>query len=281
MISETINKIVAEPIMEYYGFSKLPFPKIADPRQAFLYPEYVKKIKHLEQILLTREIGVVVGEAGTGKTSLFFSFKNAAIEQSFRVIEVLEPSQKKRELYRSISQGLGVNVTVQGADALKVVNLMKYSYLESNRPNLLLIDEAHNLSVQCLEELRIMTNLTTRNEPLLALVLFGQPLLASNLKSPAMLSLAQRIHVWQTMNCLNNEDALGYIDWQLNKSGGNNTIFTEGTKKMLVRRAKGNARMIGRISWECLYQGFVDQVETITEEFFSFVCQNLPPHLVN
>ena len=77
-----------------------------------------------------------------------------------------------------------------------MVDLLTYSYLESNRPNLILIDEAHVLTSTCLNELRLLTNATGKNEAVITLVLLGQPSLATTLKLPALIPLAQRIGAW-------------------------------------------------------------------------------------
>ncbi|NSW92717.1 MAG: AAA family ATPase [Firmicutes bacterium] len=88
---------------------------------------------------------------------------------------------------------MGVNTSWFGADAMKVADLLTYSYTESNRPNLLLIDEAHILTPQCLNELRLLTNAAVKHEAVITMILFGQPSLATTLKLPAMIPLAQRI----------------------------------------------------------------------------------------
>lgn len=275
----SVPEIIAEPILEWFGFSQLPFPKHLKVDQIFQYSSYKQILMHLNQVLLTSEIGVVIGETGTGKTTLISSFKEEAIEKMYRVIEVKEPPTKKRELYKSISQAMGVNVTVQGADVFKVLDLLKFSFLESQRTNLLIIDEAHLLSKIYLNELRILTNSVIKNKPILALVLFGQPSLGVILKDPELIDLAQRILVWTTMNCLEEKDSLGYLDWHLKIANTSAEVFTNGAKALLVRRAKGNPRMISHLGWECLYRGYVDQAKTITEELVSFVFKNLGPHL--
>ncbi len=275
----SVETIMQEPILQWYGFSSIPFPKHVSTKNIFQYPYFKQILKHLEQVLLTGEIGVVIGETGTGKTTLLSQFITHSLDRMYRVIKVNEPPTKTRELYKSISKGMGVNVSVQGADVLKVVDLLKYSYLEFNRPHVLLIDEAHLLSITCLNELRILTNKVVQDQPILSLVVFGQPFLASMLQSPELTALAQRIHVWTTLNCLKEENALEYLQWHLNIAGSTEEIFTSGAKVLVVRRAKGNPRLIGRISWDCLYQGYIDETKVITEELVSHVCKNLGPHL--
>ncbi len=275
-----VGTIMQEAILQWYGLSDAPFPKHVPAKKVFYYDNFKQVLHRLDQVLLTGEIGVVIGEAGTGKTTLLSQFITHSLEQMYRVILIHEPPTKKRELYKSISKGMGVNVSVQGADALKVVDLLKYSYLEFNRPHVLLIDEAHLLSTICLNELRILTNRVVQDQPILSLVLFGQPFLASMLQSPELSAFAQRIHVWTTITCLKEEDALEYLQWQLKVAGSTEEIFKPGALLLVVRKAKGNPRLICRLCWECLNQGYTDESKVITEELVSHVFKNkLGPHL--
>jgi len=276
-----VDEMVTREFLEYWGMDKIPFPKVVDPGNTFLNTGMDKALKRLNQLLVTREIGVVIGEAGTGKSTLIDIFLSRISSTRYKIISVPVPQNKPRELYRSISAAMGVNTSWFGADALKVVDLLTYSYIESNRPNLLLIDEAHILTPVTLNELRLLTNTKVKNEPLITLVLFGQPSLSSTLKLPAMIPLAQRVGAWIVLGVLTEEESIQYIDWQMKNAGAQREIFLPAAKKAVFRRAQGNPRMINRLGWECLNQGCLDGVEVITEELFAYVCKNLGPHLGN
>jgi type II secretory pathway predicted ATPase ExeA len=277
----TIDEMAAKEFLTYWGMSKMPFPKVVDPQNSFLNSRTAQALKRLSQLLYTREIGVVIGEAGNGKSTLIDIFISQISSTRYKIIYIPVPQNKSRELYRSISAAMGVNTSWFGADALKVVDLLTYSYIESNRPNLILIDEAHILSPAVLNELRLLTNTKVKNEPLITLMLFGQPSLASTLKLPTMIPFAQRIGAWLTLGVLSEEESMQYIQWQIQSTGSDREIFLPSAQKAIYRRSQGNLRMINRLGWECLNQGCLDGVEVITEELFSFVCKNLGPHLGN
>ena len=202
-ISNTIDELVMREFMDYWGIQRLPFPKVSQPGSAFTDKRLEVNLTKLKQLLCTRETGVVVGEAGVGKTTLLEMFLNQVSITRYRLIHISIPQSKPRELYRSIASAVGVNTSWFGADAMKVADLLTYSYIESNRPNLILIDEAHILTYQCLNELRLLTNATVKHEPIITMILFGQPSLSTTLKLPAMIPLAQRIGTWITMEGLN------------------------------------------------------------------------------
>lgn len=276
-----VEELTTNLFLEHWGFSSLPFPKVVRPEEAFLARQLEAALSRLHQLLATREIGVVVGEAGTGKSTLGDLFLTKISVTRYRVIYLPLPQTKTRELYRAIATELGANPSWFGADAFKVLNLLTHSYLESTRPNLLLIDEAHLLPPACLNELRLLTNAQVKHEPLVTLILFGQPALASTLKLPAMIPLAQRIGTWVSLTGMDEEETINYIDWQIEKAGGKTEIFPLATKKALFRRSQGVPRLVNRLAWESLNQGCLDGARVITEELFAQVCKTLGPHLGN
>ncbi len=280
-VSNTIDELVMRKFTDYWGMQKLPFPKISQPGSAFTDKMLEGNLTKLKQLLYTRETGVVVGEAGMGKTTLLEMFLSQVSVTRYRLIHIPIPQSKPRELYRSIASAVGVNTSWFGADAMKVANLLTYSYMESNRPNLLLIDEAHILTCQCLDELRLLTNATVKHEPIITMLLFGQPSLSTTLKLPAMIPLAQRIGTWITMEGLNENETGEYIDWHMKISGCNEEVFPLATKKAIYRRSQGIPRMINRLALECLNEACIDEAKVITEELFAKVCKNLGPHLSN
>jgi len=276
-----VDELTMKEFLDHWGMEHLPFPKTVDPAQLFLNERFQRALRQLMHPLNTREIAVVIGEAGSGKTSLLDLLMSSISSTRYKIIHLPVPLNKPRELYRSIAAAMGVNTTWFGADVLKVVDLMSYSYIESNRPCLVLLDEAHLLTPATLNELRLLSNTKVKNDPILALMLFGQPTLASTLKLPAMIPLAQRIGAWINLAPFTEEECMQYIDWHLNKAGSQREVFSLAARKAIFRFSLGNPRMINRLAWECLNQGCLDGAEIITEEILAYVCKNIGPHLGN
>lgn len=280
MTTHYLEDLTTRTLLEYWELSKLPFPKLSQPNDAFMNPNFKYALARLEQVLDTKEVGVVVGEAGTGKTTLLRYFTDRISANRYRLIHLPAPHSKPRELYRAISSALGINISLMGADALKVTDLLTYAFAESSRSNIMIVDEAHCMSPTCLNELRLLTNSVVKNEPLLTVVLFGQPSLGSTLKLPSMIPLAQRINSWVTLNALTEEEGNGYIDHQMLIAGQKEEIFSPGSKKAITRRAQGNPRLINRLCWESLNQGCLDGAKTVTEQVVEYVAKKQLPHLL-
>jgi len=278
--SSEIGDNVVGDFLEYWGFEKMPFPKNISPENAFEDIRTQLKLQKLKQVLATGEIGVVSAEVGAGKSTLLEIFLNQVSTSQYRVIHLSRPQAKPRELYRSIAEGMGIDTALMGADSMKVGNWLTNSYLESTRPNLLIIDEAHTMTPQSLNELRLLSNSSVNHQPILTLLLFGQPLLTSTLKSPALIPFVQRVGVWLSLEGLDIEQTQKYIEHQLSIAGqGDNIIFPDITKRAIFRKTQGIPRIINRICLECLYEGAINGVKVIEEDLFIKVCKDLAPNL--
>lgn len=277
--NETMD-VVMRDFLAYWNFEKMPFPKIIAPEHAYEDLRIGDRLRRLNQVLATGEIGIVAGEVGMGKSTLREIFLHQVAISRYRVVDIPIPQAKPRELYRSIAQGMGIDTALMGADAMKVSNWLIHSYVESSRPNLLLIDEAHILTPQALNELRLLSNASVKHQPIVTLVLFGQPLLCSTLKAPALIPFVQRVGVWLTMEGFSQEQTGKYIDWQLKQAGfQGDEIFPEITQKAIHRKSQGIPRIINRICSECLHEAALRDTKLVTEDLFIQVCKNLAPNL--
>ena len=182
-MNTAVDEMVTKRFLDYWEFTSLPFPKVVDPSSTFLSGHHENTLLRLTQLLHTREVGVVIGEAGYGKSTIIDIFLSQLSSSRYKIIRIENPQNKPREMYRGISSAMGVN------------------------------------SPAMLNELRLLTDTKVKNEPLITLMLFGQPALASTLKLPAMVPLAQRIGAWITLKPMTEEESLNYIDWHVKNAG--------------------------------------------------------------
>jgi general secretion pathway protein A len=136
---------------------------------------------------------------------------------------------------------------------------------ENKRNTILIIDEAQNLSVQVLEELRMLSNLETRNRKLLQIMLVGQPELETILNLRELRQLRQRIPLLFRIPVLTHDDISKYIDYRLKIAGrGNRTPhFTNDSIEEIYHYSKGIPRLINVLCDRVLLVGYVSNVRTI------------------
>jgi general secretion pathway protein A len=178
---------------DFFGLNDLPFRLTPDPRYLFLSPKHAEALAHL-RLGLTESSGFVciTGDIGTGKTTLLRTFL-AELGEDVSAAYVFNPALSARELLQRINHELGVPTTGSEMELVDALNAHLLAQRRAGRLSVVVVDEAQALSVQLLEQLRLLSNLETTTEKLLRLVLVGQPQLRSLLVDPELAQLNQRI----------------------------------------------------------------------------------------
>ena len=271
----------------HFGLRTKPFGLSPDPR--FLY----QKASHREALASLiygiherRGFIALVGEVGTGKTTLV----NALLDlfnYNMRTILISHSTLNREELLSMVLHQLDVQQPMHrnrirgdndfwaedGLSHLTRVEMLHrfYRFIRSEKaahrpPPLLLIDEAQNLSLDVLEEIRLLTNLETAQEKLLQVVLVGQPELEHKLSSQRLRALRQRIAVYSKLEPLTLEETMEYVIHRMQTVGGNaRDIFNSDALKAIYRASSGIPRVINLICEQCLVNTFGAGEERIDE----------------
>lgn len=259
----------------YYSLREKPFSLSSDPR--FLYPS-PSHAPAFDQLLagIRRREGLIVlsGEIGTGKTTLCRAVLEHLDRRTFSTF-VPDPFVSREDLLKMLLVDFGV-MSVDDVKSGRLRNASRpelsyplYEFLNSLVPlqafAVLVIDEAQNLPLPLLEEIRILSDLEGR-EKLLQVVLIGQPELRSNLKLPQMRQVDQRVSVRCELAPLKRAEVHGYVDWRLNVAAGgacDGVRFTPTALDLVHRASAGVPRLINRICDRALHQGYTCEVNTI------------------
>ena len=229
----------------FYGLREKPFSLSADPRFLFRSPAHGPAFDEILAGIHRREgLIVLTGEIGTGKTTLCRSVLQHLDRRTFAAF-VADPFVSREDLLKTLLVDFGVisigDLTrgrFNGASRSDL-SYPLYEFLDSLVPlqafAVLVIDEAQNLSLPLLEEIRILSELECR-EKLLQVVLVGQPELRSSLRLPEMRQVDQRVSVRCELTALDAADVAGYVGHRLNVAGcGESRV--EFTKPALEARA--------------------------------------------
>src|SRR5712664_4998578 len=218
----------------YYGFSEKPFSLTPDPKYLYRSESHANAFDLLQYAIRRREGFVVVtGDIGTGKTTLCRALLEQIDRRTFTAL-VLNPFLTEEDLLKRILQDFGV-ISREEARAGRLAGVTKqelidtlYDFLLSLIPlkasAVLIIDEAQNLPLPVLEQIRILSNLETDKEKLLQIILVGQLNLRPLLRSPEMRQLDQRVSIRYQLDPLDEEGVASYIAHRLTVAGGSGAV---------------------------------------------------------
>ena len=262
----------------YYGLKEKAFSLSADPRFLFRSPEHAPAFEELLSGIRRREgLITLTGEIGTGKTTLIRSVLQQLDRRTFSAF-VPDPFVSREDLLKMLLVDFGVvsvadlkRGTLSGASRPDL-SYPLYEFLDSLVPlqafAVLIIDEAQNLPLPLLEEIRILSDLEGR-EKLLQVVLVGQPELRGHLKLPEMRQVDQRVSVRCELTPLKREGVADYIQHRLRiaSEGTAHVEFAAEAIDAIYEGSRGTPRLINLICDRSLQRGFSARVGRIEPQF--------------
>jgi general secretion pathway protein A len=251
----------------YYGFSEKPFSLTPDPKYLYRSESHGNAFDLLQYAIGRREGFVAItGDIGTGKTTLCRALLEQIDRKTFSAL-VLNPFLTEEELLKRILQDFGV-VSREEAKAGRLAAATKQELIDAlydfllglvalNANAVLIIDEAQNLPMPVLEQVRILSNLETDKEKLLQIILVGQLDLQTLLRAPALRQLDQRISIRYELQPLDRDAVAAYIAHRLTIAGATASVsFTSEAIDAVYRFSIGIPRLINLICDRALLAGF-------------------------
>jgi general secretion pathway protein A len=251
---------------DFYGFKELPFNVTPDPRFLYRSASHRDALAYVTYGVFQRKGFIAVtGEVGVGKTTVVGAFVDL-FQPSLEVAFVFSTKFPFEQLFYLICKDFGLEVEGKNkAQMLLALNDFLIKQNENNRNSVLIIDEAHNLSPDVLEELRMLSNLETRDRKLLQIMLVGQPELEAILNMNEMRQLRQRIPGICRISMLNRQDVENYIRCRLDIAGGGNggAHFTADSLDEIYQYSAGIPRLINILCDRALLIGYVSNTRAI------------------
>ena len=254
---------------DFFALTQKPFSITSNPSFLFLSHRHREALAHLTYGIKER-LGFIeiTGEVGTGKTTLCRALLNQLDERT-KTAFIFNSSLSGSQLMQTIVDDLGIKTTQRSKGGLfSELNKFLIEQLALGNNVVLIVDEAQNLSVKLLEQVRMLSNLESENEKLLQIVLVGQPELREKLASPALRQLRQRIAVRYHIEALNQEEVGQYIRHRLTLAGANGSapLFEEPAVAAIYEYSKGIPRLINMVCNKALLTGFVMEDRRISQE---------------
>lgn len=233
----------------YFGFAKLPFEANYEREFLFLSEGHQEVLAALVYFIKAKKaFAMVCGDVGTGKTMLIHCFLHA-LPESVRPIVVANPFVSSMDLLRYVARALHLPERQEGI--LELSDRVKEALLETRSRGeqvVLIVDEAHLLSEQSLEEIRLLSNLETPEQKLLQILLVGQHELSHKVDRPALRPLRQRININRVLSPLSPSEARQYVDHRLKKVGSSfDACFAPNCPALLYKLTGGVPRRLNQL----------------------------------
>ena len=252
--------------LDYYGLTRHPFDLVPDPEMVYLSDSHEEALAVLRYGIMDQKGFVLVyGDVGTGKTTVIQTLLTY-LPPTCHYCLLSNPNLSADELFFYISNRLALGKYTGN----KAEFLLRFSnFLDVCRGNgenvALVVDEAHCLSLELLEEIRLLSN-QGMNEGRLSVLLVGQPEISRLLDHDRMLPLRQRISVSFELVPLSRKEVGSYIRLRLLKSGAEHLMFNEEAISLVARKSKGVPRLINLLCDNALLTGYSMNEPLITRE---------------
>ena len=272
--------------LEHFGFSEAPF-KIT-PHTEFFFAG-ANRGETLDALIYTITSGEgmvkVTGEVGAGKTMLCRVLMER-LPKTVETIYLAVPSLSRDELLAVIAGDLGIDT--QGGNTTKLVRALQERLIgihADGKQVVALIDEAHAMPLETLEQIRLLSNLETSHDKLMQIVLFGQPELDQHLSLPNMRQLKERITHSFNLLPLPARDIKDYLNFRVRAAGYKGPdLFSTGSIKLIAEASEGLTRRINIYADKTLLAAFASGTHTVTEDHVRAAIsdtQILPPQTGN
>ena len=254
--------------LTFYGLAEKPFNATPDPRFLYMTPGHREALAQLLYGVQERKgFIVLVGKVGTGKTTLLHALWQRLKEQSAMSF-VVNSTLPFDGLLEYVLADLGITSAGESrAQRLIALNSFLIKREREGQNTVLIIDEAQNLDVATLEQIRLLSNFETPTSKLLQILLVGQPELKSRLDLPELRQLKQRVGLRCHIPPLTLEETRAYIRTRLRIAGARDLgLFTDSAVDRISAYAGGIPRLINTVCDHCLLFGYTDQQRRIDRQ---------------
>ncbi len=237
----------------HFGFARTPFTKSVPADKLFERAAHAEAVARVHYCINQSALGVVVGDTGAGKTVAVRAAVASLDRTKFTVIYLANPSGGCRGIYVAIATALGATPRFHKAEAInQAAVLLGAEEHERHRRVILIIDEAHLLSPEQLEEVRLLSNAELDSASPFAGVLLGQPTLASRLRQGAFAALDQRISVRYSLGGMDLAESVSYLRHHLALAGRGDPLIADDAAARLHRYANGLPRALNNAATAAL-----------------------------
>lgn len=262
----------------FFGFSESPFNLSPDPAFFYRSDQHEEALANLVYGVQARKGFIVLsGEVGTGKTTMLECLRDYLESQYIEFAFIFNSRITVDQFFEMIAYDLDLPCErTSKTDVLFALNQLLVEQAQDGRTVVLIVDEAHNLEWDVLEEIRLLGNLENRGGKLLQIILSGQPELDRKLDAPNLRQLKQRIVLRCNLQPFTLRDAMEYIESRLQRVGmADQTVFSEELTAEIHLRSQGIPRVINALCDNLLLTAFAMETRVCTLDMLDEVCRDM------
>lgn len=262
----------------FYGLRERPFDLTTNPRFLLLTGKHREALSNLQYGLMSRRgLTLLVGEAGTGKTTLVQATIQGFERQGAKIAYLNNPTLTRNEFYEFLAGAFELDPAV-AQSKVQLLRELETKLGERRAAGILsglILDEVQALPDELLEEVRLLANIETPTDKLLPIVLAGQPELADRLNQPSLRQLKQRVALRCYLEALDARETAEYIAGRIRVAGGNSVlVFTRQAVDAVFEGSGGIPRLISVICDNALISGFAADRRPVSRDLVDDVCRD-------
>jgi general secretion pathway protein A len=249
---------------DFFGLRASPFGLNPDPRFLFLGRRHREALAGLVHAVQDgKGFAVLAGEVGTGKTTLVHALLTE-LGDGARSAVLFNPGLSRAELHRHLLNEFQLPAQGSVLDAMRCLQAFLLEQFGAGRRVVVILDEAHGLSPETLEEVRLLSNFETSKSKLLQVLLVGQPELMERLRSPGLRQLRQRIALRLELAPFDFGETVSYVRSRVAAAGGRSELFAPGAYEELYRLSAGIPRLINVLCDNALLTSFARDLAQVS-----------------
>jgi len=262
-----------------YALRENPFQLHSDIRFLYVNDRVSEALAAMAYGIQSRKgIVLLTGEIGTGKTTLLKALLDDLRRKQTVVAYISNARESAADFLELVLSELGIDYPIGSSRAQMIIRLNQWlmERYTSGQAAVLIVDEAQNLSIDVLEEVRLLTNLEAADGKLLQVVLSGQPELVKTLAQSRLRPLAQRIAFWSRTMPLSFEQVREYVQRRLQVAGATaNNIFSDDALRQIHYYTNGVPRLVNLFCEHALIRGYVENAKTISANIIDMVAHDV------
>ncbi|CAN5869423.1 ExeA family protein [soil metagenome] len=255
-----------ERLRTHYGFARMPFGRDLAPSMLHRSAAHGEAVARITWCVEERALGVVTGEVGSGKTVAARAAVSELDASRHSIIYLGNPAVGARGLYAAIVSALGGVPRFHKAALIpQAANALAAEEAERGKRVVIVVDEAHLLGADQLEELRLLTNTEMDSHSPFACLLVGQPTLRRRIKLGTFAALDQRIALRFAMPAMTSAETTSYIAQHLKLAGRSDTLFSDDALALVHQVSRGLPRAVNNLALQSLVAAYA-QSKAIVDE---------------